>query len=601
MDEQKDERAGIFLTNSLTGWDFKGENPKLANWPELEAERAGAGEVKQKKPILVILGNPPYNAYAGVSPGEEQGLVEPYKEGLASDWGIKKFNLDDLYIRFFRLAERRVAERTGKGIVSFISNHSWISDTSFVVLRQHLLQSFDTFWIENMHGNRKISEYAPDGRTSETVFAMSGFSPGIKQGVAISLWVKTGKKQKKRVLFRDDLNDAKAADRRASLLRSLTSTNPAAHYAAANPISENRFTFRPSDVADGYRKWPCLTELCAEAPSNGLMEKRAGALINITRAALETRMQMYFNPAVDWDSLKALGTGLTEDAARFNAKKGRDKVTGAADYQPSHLRRYALRPFDGRWCYYSSERPLWNEPRPKLWAQCWQGNAFLLSRPAGVASPEGFPLFYTTMLGDNDFLRGHAYYFPVRLRAAGKRSTEKRGDGNGEFGAILHEAARAYGAGAAKTSANLSPAARAYLSTLGINNPDADADTAALLWMHALAVGFSSAYLSENADGIREDWPRVPLPNSRGALVASAELGRQVAALLDTEAPVARGHHRQTLRRTQNRRGPVRHCESMRHRRLGSRRPGRCDHARQRQNAHPPLSPGRRSREFPAW
>ena len=30
--------------------------------------------------------------------------------------------------------------------------------------------------------------------------------------------------------------------------------------------------------------------------------------------------------------------------------------------------------------------------------------------------------------------------------------------------------------------------------------------------MHALAIGYSPAYLSENADGIRRDWPRIPLP-----------------------------------------------------------------------------------------
>jgi len=53
---QKSERAGIFLTNALTGWNFTGENAKLAQWPELEAERKGAGNVKQEKPILVILG-----------------------------------------------------------------------------------------------------------------------------------------------------------------------------------------------------------------------------------------------------------------------------------------------------------------------------------------------------------------------------------------------------------------------------------------------------------------------------------------------------------------------------------------------------------------
>src|SRR5439155_10279342 len=143
----------------------------------------------------------------------------------------------------------RIAEKTGRGVVSFISNHSWISDPSFVILRQHLLDSFDRFWIENMHGDRKISEYAPDGRTSETVFALTGFSPGIRQGVAISLWTKAGGKQKKSVLFRDDLNDAKAAERRAHLLKSLEDSNFDGHYKQVTPTSSQRFSFRPSNVS----------------------------------------------------------------------------------------------------------------------------------------------------------------------------------------------------------------------------------------------------------------------------------------------------------------------------------------------------------------
>jgi hypothetical protein len=119
------------------------------------------------------------------------------------------------------------------------------------------------------------------------------------------------------------------------------------------------------------------------------------------------------------------------------------------------------------------------------------------------------------------------------LRATPKTNGKKKDDGNGEFGNILHEAAPAYNAG--KITANLSPAARAYLAKLGIKNPDDDADTAALIWMHALAIGYSPAYLAENADGVRQDWPRIPLPDSKAALMASAELGKQVAALLDTE------------------------------------------------------------------
>jgi hypothetical protein len=61
---------------------------------------------------------------------------------------------------------------------------------------------------------------------------------------------------------------------------------------------------------------------------------------------------------------------------------------------------------------------------------------------------------------------------------------------------------------------------------------------AGLVWMHALAIGYSPAYLGENADGIRRGWPRIPLPANRKALEASAALGEQIAALLDTEADI---------------------------------------------------------------
>ena len=73
---------------------------------------------------------------------------------------------------------------------------------------------------------------------------------------------------------------------------------------------------------------------------------------------------------------------------------------------------------------------------------------------------------------------------------------------------------------------------------LRLPDPDSDQETAELIWYHALAIGYSPAYLTENADGIRQDWPRIPLPNLKDLLTASATLGRQVAALLDTEAPV---------------------------------------------------------------
>jgi hypothetical protein len=80
-----------------------------------------------------------------------------------------------------------------------------------------------------------------------------------------------------------------------------------------------------------------------------------------------------------------------------------------------------------------------------------------------------------------------------------------------------------------KPKANLTDAANEYLASLRLaNKPDA-------LFYHTLAVLHAPLYRAENAGALRQDWPRVPLPNSREGLLASAELGRQAAALLDSE------------------------------------------------------------------
>lgn len=240
------ERASVYLTNALTGWRETEAGPPIPGYEALVAERGAAASVKRDKPILVVLGNPPYNGCAGVSPEDEGGLVDPYKVGLQSRWGVRKFNLDDLYVRFFRIAERRIAEGTGRGVVSYISNSSWTGLPSFTVMRESLLRSFDRIWIENMHGDRTITEYGPDGRSSETVFAVDGFSPGIRQGVATALLVRTGNSKTPLYRYRDDLNASVAAKRRADLLTSLEDTEIDSRYLLLAPKETNHFLPPPS-------------------------------------------------------------------------------------------------------------------------------------------------------------------------------------------------------------------------------------------------------------------------------------------------------------------------------------------------------------------
>jgi hypothetical protein len=234
LDETASERAGVFLTNSLTGWDDKSNNPYLKHWPELEAERIGAGKVKQEEPILVILGNPPYDAFAGVSPKEEQGLVEPYKGAYSEQrvtkegkpifdedgqplmrrryrlsdpvsrggWGIRKFNLDELYVRFFRIAERRIAEkRPGKGIVCYISSFSYLNDPSFVVLRERFLSEFDSLWFDCLNGDsRETGKLTPEGTPDPSVFSTDYNREGIKIGTSIALLVRKPTRSEKPIV-----------------------------------------------------------------------------------------------------------------------------------------------------------------------------------------------------------------------------------------------------------------------------------------------------------------------------------------------------------------------------------------------------------------
>ena len=103
--------------------------------------------VKQETPVLVILGNPPYNGFAGMAVDEERALSQAYRttKQVRRPEGQ---GLNDLYVRFFRMAERRIAEKTGQGVVCFISNYSWLDGLSFTGMREHYLEAFDAIRID---------------------------------------------------------------------------------------------------------------------------------------------------------------------------------------------------------------------------------------------------------------------------------------------------------------------------------------------------------------------------------------------------------------------------------------------------------------------
>jgi len=137
---ERAEWPRIRLTNAPTGWDPETDKPGYLPLPDFHNERELARQVKREAPVLVVLGNPPYSGYAGMSDSaEERGLTEFYRK-VRNVRPPEGQGLNDLYLRFYRMAERRIAEQAGRGVVCFISNYSWLDGLSHSGMRERYLE-----------------------------------------------------------------------------------------------------------------------------------------------------------------------------------------------------------------------------------------------------------------------------------------------------------------------------------------------------------------------------------------------------------------------------------------------------------------------------
>ncbi len=512
------ERAGIFLTNALTGWEPSVQKP--LPFPELEEERDRAEHVKQEKPILVILGNPPYNGFAGVAMDEEWELLEAYRQSKQEKRGDTR-GLNDLYVRFFRMAERRIAEKTGQGVVCFISNYSWLDGLSFTGMRERYLEVFDEIRIDNLHGDRIISEYAPDGRTSETVFALRGQSPGIKVGTAITLLSKSNagnSSSGNRILYRD-FHEARAEERRLALLESLDSPAIDSGYSPIKPNLGLGLPFKPLSISDGWQSWPSLPDLLPTSYP-GVHTGRDRLLVDIDLDRLRARIADYFDHSIGHEEIARRYPAAMRDSSAFkisDARKVREALLARGGPNQAGFVQDAYRPFDDRWLYWEADRRLLTAPSPDYWPHVSEENLWLSSAQhlrKGAGEPQAC---VTRKVGSFHLIERGAAMFPAYLRDEG------------------------LGVGATDGTPrrpNLSLAAHSYLERLGLGVED--------LFHHVLAVLHDPAYREANAGALRMEWPRIPLPgwpdgdddNAAAQLAKSAAKGRQLAALLDPDTPV---------------------------------------------------------------
>ena len=188
------QRLGVFLTNALEEAHEGASGALFAH--EIAREAAGADAVKRDKPVMAVIGNPPYSGHSANKGQWIAGLIEGYKRDFPE---LKKPAqakwLSDDYVKFIRFAQWRI-ERTGEGVLGFVTNHAWLDNPTFRGMRKSLMESFDEIHLLDLHGNAKKREKAPDGAKDENVF-------DIQQGVAIGLFVKRGGAGPARVFHAD--------------------------------------------------------------------------------------------------------------------------------------------------------------------------------------------------------------------------------------------------------------------------------------------------------------------------------------------------------------------------------------------------------------
>ena len=521
LSDDGNERAGVFLTNALTGWEPSVQKP--LPFPELEEERDRAEQVKQKRPVLVILGNPPYNGYAGMAVDEERGLSTAYRttKRVRRPEGQ---GLNDLYVRFFRMAERRIAEMTGRGVVCFISNYSWLDGLSFTGMRERYLEAFDEIRIDCLQ-RRQVSGPARCARrptqTPDHLLNTRGQSPGIKVGTAVTTAIKVRKRH---------CTDGQAHTGKTAAFHQARARREASGVdwkRLDTPGIDSRYSpmkpdlpTRPAIQANGSQcrlvhDWPALTDLFP-ASFPGVNTSHDSFLVDVDIARLKKRIVDYFNPELSHEEIQRLYPSSMKYTARFDARYRCEKLSldAVGPMIPVSV-RYAYRPFDNRWFYWETDSPLLDRERAEYRPHVFEGNRWLVTprRQRREWSP---PLIISNMATSTIWTAAHL--ISLLISAMTHSGSTWPPEPN-----------------AAPTCPQL-PSSTSTGLGLGVED----------LFHHVIAVLHDPAYRDANAGALRMEWPRIPLPGwpdggedgAADELAASAARGRELAALLDSDTSV---------------------------------------------------------------
>ena len=341
---QANERLNIFLTNTLE--DLEHTTEQLGPLRALSDEANSAYEIKKHKPVLVVLGNPPYSGHSANTGEWISKLVRDYYFCDGQPLGERNPKwLQNDYVKFIRWGQWRI-EQTGQGVLAFITSNSYLDSPTFRGMRQRLMRTFDEIYILDLHGNAKKKETVPGSNDPDkNVF-------DITEGVAIGIFVRlppAGKRQgagTKATLRHRDVWNARRAGKYDWLDDHHVETTPWKVLRPEPPL----YLFIPQDtrLKTEYDKGWLVTEMM---PVNvlGFQSHRDRFAVAFDRHEVEARVTSLRHPGTSDEALRQ----------RYELKDNRDwqltearKAVREDQEWRKKLIQCAYRPFDRRWCYF---------------------------------------------------------------------------------------------------------------------------------------------------------------------------------------------------------------------------------------------------------
>lgn len=502
------ERLGVYLTNTIA--NLPAQQTAFAFAQAIAEEGGQANHIKQSELVMVVIGNPPYSNFGMLNKGDWiRGLLEDYKRDL----GEKKINLDDDYIKFIRFGQWRI-ERTGSGILAFITNNSYIDGITHRRMRQSLIQTFTDIYVLDLHGSSKKQERTPDGSKDENVF-------DIQQGVAISIFVKEPGKTLPGQVHHANIWGSRTYKYQQLLLEDINSTP----WVDLSPSTENYF-FVPKNMtaSEEYLNNPSIIKAFV-VQQNGIKTDRDALFFDTNFHALNERIRTFYSErALDPDFRD---TYRIENSSSYNLLSRRLKTS----FESENVRRCLYRPFDQRWVYYTprlTSRPAWDVMQHMIHGE----NIALISSRTVYGSDTWQDIFVTQTVSEFGIMASRpgnsAPLFPLYLYRSGADRTY-------EQTTII---AAEVNIGTSARQPNLAPAFIADVtSKLNLQFVADGMGDLQQTWgpedifHYAYAIFHSPTYRTRYAEFLKIDFPRLPLTNDRELFAVLVAKGAQLVDL----------------------------------------------------------------------